>query len=81
MKRTIISSLLFVSLLFGSDLYGQLIPEDYDTLKISQELIVKGNVDYYGTAIQNDMLSKFIQARTISQVIDGLHWKLAKSTQ
>ena len=67
MKRTIISSLLFVSLLFGSDLFGQLIPEDYDTLKISQELIVKGNVDYYGTAIQNDMLSKFIRGGNITE--------------
>ncbi len=46
---------------------AQLIPENYDTLTLSHELIVKGNIDYYGTSVQNDMLSKFVRGGQITE--------------
>lgn len=69
MGRAIILCVFVVSLFSESLVYGQLIPENYDTLKISHELIIKGTADYYGTAIQNDMLSKFIRGGNITEEV------------
>lgn len=69
MKKPNILVLILVSFIDFSNVFGQLIPENYDTLKISHELIVKGNADYFGTSIQNDMLSKFIRGGNITEDI------------
>lgn len=62
--KIITSVFTFLGLTFFSS--AQLIPEDYDTLVQSHELIVRGNVDYFGTSIQNDMISKFIRGGQIT---------------
>lgn len=66
MKQAIIISVI-LSIVRLSDVSAQLIPENYDTLSLSHELIVRGNIDYYGTSIQNDMISKFIRGGQITE--------------
>lgn len=39
---------------------AQLLPIQYDTLPRSQEIIVSGGVDYAGSALQNQLFSKFL---------------------
>lgn len=69
MNKLIVIFLFSFSFLNGSIAFSQLIPENYDTLKLSHELIIRGNADYFGTAIQNDMLSKFIRGGNITEDI------------
>lgn len=69
MKQTIFLFAVLVSVVRFSSTFAQLIPENYDTLIRSHELIVRGNVDYYGTSVQNDLLSKFIRGGQITEDI------------
>ena len=69
MKQVIIFISIVISVVQFSAVSAQLIPENYDTLSMSHELIIKGNVDYYGTSVQNDMLSKFIRGGQITEEI------------
>ena len=38
-----------------------------DTLSYSHEITVRGNLDYYGTSVQNDIISKFIRGGQITE--------------
>ncbi len=69
MKKSIILFFVAVSVVTFSTVLSQLIPENYDTLNLSHELIIRGGVDYYGTSVQNDMLSKFIRGGHITEDI------------
>lgn len=48
---------------------AQLMPINYDTLELNHEIILEGGADYYGTSIQNDMLSKFVRGGHITEDI------------
>lgn len=48
---------------------AQLLPIQYDTLPRSQEIIVSGGVNYAGSAMQNQLYSKFIFGGLISSEI------------
>ncbi len=48
---------------------AQLMPINYDTLEVKHEVIIDGGVDYYGTSVQNDMLSKFVRGGHITEEI------------
>lgn len=69
MKQVLFIISVAITLVRFSNVSAQLIPENYDTLTLSHELIVKGNVDYFGTSIQNDLLSKFIRGGQITDDI------------
>ena len=48
---------------------AQLLPIQYDTLPRSQEVILSGGLSYSGSAIQNQLFSKFIFGGTITSEI------------
>lgn len=52
-----------------SSLNAQLLPEYYDTLQVSHELIINGGVDYYSSSIEKDITSKFIRGGVITSDI------------
>ena len=57
MKKTFMLVLVSIVSLFS---YGQLLPLDYDTLKINHEIILRGAADYSASAIQRDFTSKIL---------------------
>ncbi len=57
---------IVLSVLFLTDVKAQLLPVYYDTLEHQQEIILNGGVDYYGSAIQRELSSKFIRGGYIS---------------
>ena len=67
MNQALIIISVFVSLVQFSFVSAQLIPEGYDTLSYSHEITVRGNLDYYGTSVQNDIISKFIRGGQITE--------------
>ena len=67
--QKIITLLLSAFLMCFSSGYAQLLPEYYDTLEVSHEVIVNGGVDYYGSSIEKDITSKFIRGGLISNDI------------
>ncbi len=56
-------------LLISGVAYSQLMPINYDTIGVNHEIILDGGADYYGTSIQNDMLSKFVRGGYITEEI------------
>lgn len=67
-KRTHI--LAFIGALVASQFVSaQLLPVQYDTLPRSQEIIISGGADYAGSAMQNQLYSKFIFGGLISSEI------------
>ncbi len=59
--------LVLFSLLFCVQLQAQILPIEYDTLKRNNhEIVLEGGVDFYATAVQRDIFSKFIQGGLIT---------------
>lgn len=48
---------------------AQLLPFQYDTLERSHEIILSGGFDFSGSALQNDLTSKFIKGGVITSEI------------
>lgn len=70
MKQKSQHILAFIGALFVSQVTSaQLLPIQYDTLPRSQEIIVSGGVDYAGSALQNQLFSKFLFGGLISSDI------------
>lgn len=67
MKQSIIIISVILTVVQFSSVSAQLVHENYDTLSLSHEVIVRGNIDYYGTSIQNDILSKFVRGGQITE--------------
>ncbi len=67
--RTFSKIVFSLALLFSQNLVAQLLPISYDTLEIKQELIINGGVDYYSSAIEKDIASKFIRGGFIDQTM------------
>ena len=63
-----IAFILLVFLTYG-DANAQLLPIYYDTLSHQQEVIIDAGVDYYGSAIQRELTSKFIHGGFITNGI------------
>lgn len=55
--------------LISGNSYAQLIPLRFDTLHVGNELIIDAGLDYYGTSLENDLLSKFIRGGYITDEI------------
>ena len=69
MKKVTRIALTLVLLFFIQELRAQLLPIYYDTSFIKQEIILDAGVDYYGSAIQRELTSKFIRGGFISNGI------------
>ena len=70
MKQKITNICVLFCALIGSQFASaQLLPIQYDTLPRSQELIVSGGASYSGSAMQNQLFSKFIFGGLISSEI------------
>lgn len=67
LRRNSIALILFLGVQFTS--FAQLLPVQYDTLERSHEIILSGGIDYSGSALQNDLTSKFIRGGLITQDI------------
>jgi len=66
----IVNKIVFsLALLFSQSIVAQLLPISYDTLEIEHELIINGGVDYYSSAIEKDITSKFIRGGFIDQAM------------
>ena len=61
--------LVILSVLVFGDGYSQILPSYYDTLKLKQELILDGNVEYFSSSIEKDIISKFYKGGFISSEI------------
>jgi len=69
MKKVIRIVLTFVLFFFIQELRAQLLPIYYDTTSIKQEIILDAGGDYYGSAIQRELTSKFIRGGFITNGI------------
>ncbi|MDX2359754.1 MAG: DUF5723 family protein [Crocinitomicaceae bacterium] len=58
--------LLLLVIVWSGEVNAQILPISYDTTVISHEILIDGGLDYYGSAIQNDLLSKFIKGGLIT---------------
>ena len=56
-------------LFFIQEVKAQLLPIYYDTVSIKQEIILDAGFDYYGSAIQRELTSKFIRGGFITNGI------------
>ncbi|OFZ66339.1 MAG: hypothetical protein A3D92_21030 [Bacteroidetes bacterium RIFCSPHIGHO2_02_FULL_44_7] len=48
---------------------AQLIPLGFDTLQHAHEITMDGGIDYYGSSVERDLLSKFIRGGMITEEI------------
>ena len=80
MTKTLYSFAILCALLGSQNAYAQLLPIQYDTLVRSHEIILEGGGSYDGSAIQNQLFSKFIVGGTITTDIkdasDARHKRL-----
>ena len=59
--------LLVLVFVFGDKLVlSQSLPGYYDTLKLKQEIIIDGNIEYFSSSIEKDIISKFYRGGFIS---------------
>ena len=69
MMTIIKSGFILIVFLFAQQLNAQLLPIYYDTLSMQQEIVLDAGVDYYGSAIQRELTSKFIRGGFITNEI------------
>ncbi|MBL1279357.1 MAG: hypothetical protein COA33_003755 [Fluviicola sp.] len=71
MQKNKLNKLILLAVAFASvfSANAQLLPISYDTTEISHEIIIDGGVDYYSTAIEKDITSKFIRGGVITNDI------------
>ena len=48
------------------DINAQVLPGYFDTLKLKQELIIDGNIEYFSSSIEKDIVSKFYKGGYIT---------------
>ena len=58
--------LVLVCVLCASSIWSQSLPRYYDTLELKQEIIIDGNIEYFSSSIEKDIISKFYRGGFIS---------------
>ena len=58
--------LVLVCVLCVNSIWSQSLPRYYDTLELKQEIIIDGNIEYFSSSIEKDIISKFYRGGFIS---------------
>ena len=59
-------SLIFVCFFCANSLWSQFLSNYYDTLSLKQEVIIDGNIEYFSSGIEKDIISKFYRGGFVS---------------